>query len=142
MTLGSQALFDGLTIARIHGNITMWLEVVGSIGDGFDEAALGICNVSENAFGVGITAIPFPIADVGWEGWMFHKQLGPIVGLSVTEGENTGPISQVRLDFQTKSMRKTKASDVLVAVMELGTEIGVATLTLAMTSRVLDLQGG
>ena len=142
MTLGTQALFDGLTIARIHGNLTAWLEVVGSIGDGFDEVGFGICVVSENAFGVGITAIPFPLTDIGWEGWMFHRLLGPMVGLSVTEGENTGPISQFRLDFDTKAMRKIKASDVLVGVMELGTEIGAATLTFGMQSRTLLLQGG
>ncbi len=130
-------LTDGLTIVRIRAQIAFWLEVVTTIGDGFASAAFGMCVVNENAFGVGLTAIPDPIGDSGWDGWMVYQALAPIMGFSVTESENTGIISQFRMDIDSKAMRKFKESDVLVGVLSVDDEVGAATLTWGLQSRIL-----
>ena len=129
---------DGLTTVRIRGQMSVWLEVVTAVGDGFLEVGFGICNVSENAFGVGATAVPSPLDDIGWDGWMWHQLLSPVLGFSVTEGENTGPLSQVRFDIDSKAMRKLKASDVTIGVGQVSGEVGTATLQFIADTRILD----
>ncbi len=69
---------------------------------------------------------------------MWHKLVSPVIGLSVTEGENTGTLSQVRVDIDSKAMRKARTSDVLIGVTELGTEIGAATFQFLAQTRILD----
>ena len=135
---GSQVLNDGLTMVRVRGSLGVWLEVVNAIGDGFNQVAFGICNVSENAFGIGVTAVPSPLSDVGWDGWLWHKILSPVLGFSVTEGENTGTISQLRVDIDSKAMRKLKATDVTIGVGQFLSETGTATLQFLAETRILD----
>ena len=133
------ALESGLTLVRLHGELSMWLEAVTTIGDGFLTWAFGVCIVSQNAAGVGITAIPHPLTDANWDGWWYHSLHSAIIGLSVTESDNTGPVGQVRIPFQTKSMRKIKATDEVVGVLEMGTEVGAATATFTAETRMLVL---
>ena len=135
--VGSQAVDSGLTIVRIRGEFVAWLESVGSIGDGFVEWALGLAIINENASGIGATAVPDPLTDVSWGGWMYHSARGPLMGFSVTESENTGPVSQVRLSIDTKAMRKFKETDVLMMAVSWGAEIGAATVSWGFNSRVL-----
>ena len=135
---GSQATVAGLTMVRLRGNLCVWLEVVTAIGDGFHDVGFGICNVSENAFGVGVTAVPQPLTDIGWDGWLWHKLLSPVLGFSVTEGDNTGPLSQVRIEIDSKAMRKTKETDFLIGVAQVGNETGTATLQFGANTRILD----
>ena len=132
-----QAVDAGLTIVRIHGELVMWLEAVGTIGDGFVRGAFGMCVVSENASGVGITAVPHPIDDNTWGGWIVHRSFGPLMGLSVTESDNTGPLSVIRTQIDSKSMRHFKETDVLIAALALTNEIGVATVSWGFQSRIL-----
>ena len=135
--IGAQALEDGLTVVRIRGSLGCWLEVVTAIGDGFVQVAFGICVVSENAFDAGAASVPGPLTDKKWDGWMWHRFVDPMLGFSVTEGDNTGPISQVKLEVDTKAMRKTKESDVVIGVTEVATEIGTATLQFIASTRML-----
>ena len=136
--LGAQATLDGLTLVRVRGSLTTWLEVVTAIGDGFARVGFGLCNVSENAFNIGVTAVPTPLTDIGWDGWLWHALVAPLIGLSVTEADNRGPLGQVRLEIDSKAMRKTRSSDVLVGVAEVSGEIGTATLQFMSECRILD----
>ena len=129
-------MVDGLTQVRLRGEYTYFLSVVTTIGDGFAKMAVGMCWVSENAAGVGITAIPTPLTDVAWDGWLFHRMHGNITGFSTTE-LLTGPIDAQRVEIDSKAMRKTRATDVLVGVVELGTETGAASLVFSGVSRIL-----
>ena len=135
---GAQANLDGLTVVRIRGQVGLWLEVVTGIGDGFLQVGFGICNVTENAFGIGVTAVPHPLTDRSWDGWMWHSIVSPLLGFSVTEGENTGAISQVRVEIDSKAMRKTRSSDLIVGVAEFSGEVGTATLQFIAETRILD----
>ena len=125
-------------MVRFRGSACFWLEVVTAIGDGFANVGLGFCKVSENAFGIGVTAVPQPLTDIGWDGWFYHKLLSPIVGLSVTEGDNTGPLSMVRVDIDSKAMRKFADTDLLIGVVQVAGEIGTATLQFLGQIRILD----
>ena len=134
---GAQAPEDGLTVVRLRGMFSCWLEVATAIGDGFNEVAIGICNVTENAFGIGITAVPTPLADMAWNGWLLHMNLGPFISLTTTEETSTG-LSMARFEIDSKAMRKTRASDVIIGVIEVGAEQGAATLEFGATTRLLD----
>ena len=116
----------------------MWLESVGTVGDGFAQIAHGICIVSENAFGVGVTAVPSPLTDIGWDGWIWHQLTPGLFGLSVTESENVGALSMIRYDIDSKAMRKQKSTDFLIGVSEFAGEIGAATLQFITETRILD----
>ena len=132
-----QAIVDGLTIVRIRGSFSAWLEVVTAAGDGFGSIAFGMAIVSENAAGIGVTAVPSPLDDIVWNGWIVHQVIAPVIGFSTTESENTGPVSQVRFDFDSKAMRKWANTDVIIAALAVTNEVGTATLTFGMRSRVL-----
>ena len=132
----SQAIVDGLTIVRLRGEYTFSLRTVTTIGDGWESAAVGVCIVSENAAAVGVTAVPSPLADVGWDGWLFHRLHGAITGLNVTEVQST--FNSFRIEMDSRAMRKQKQTDVLIGVVELGTEIGAASVEFSCQTRVLD----
>ena len=115
----------------------MFIEAATSIGDGFIQYALGICDVSENAAGIGVTAIPAPLTDVAWDGWIWHHSGAALLSLTTTEEGLTGT-AVVRIPIDNKAMRKTPASNVLVGVVELGTEVGAAIVRVSANTRILD----
>ena len=133
--LGSvaQALVDGLTIVRLRGSFAAYLETAAAVGQGY-QGAIGLGVVSENAFGVGITAVPTPITDSTWDGWLYHRFFGVHRSLAAT-GAGEGS-SQIRFEVDSKAMRKIPESDALIAVVEM-VEIGTATIDMFFDSRIL-----
>jgi len=135
-SVGSQATLDGLTVVRIRGEFSIQLRTVTTIGDGFASYSIGICNVTENAAGIGVTAIPSPLTDIGWDGWIWYHSGAAIFGMETTEVSRS--YSSFRMPIDSKAMRKTRATDLLVGVIELGTEVGAATLVFSANTRILD----
>jgi len=131
-TTGTQAIADGLTLVRTRGNVAVDLGLVPDIiGGNFFTLSLGLCIVSENAAGIGITATPSPFTDIAWDGWLWHwtGMAGFVNGTNAALGTN--------IEIDSKAMRKFKATDVLVGVME-AVETGVAgTIQVSWASRVL-----
>ena len=128
---GAQALTDGLTIVRTRGTCLLRLQVSDGVASGMD-AAFGMCVVSENAASVGITAVPNPITDVAWDGWMVYWT-GALKGSSLSsQGASTH-----RIDIDSKAMRKIKESDVLLGVLETQNEVGSVTFAADLMTRVL-----
>ena len=113
----------------------MTMRLATAVGDGFENFAMGMCVVSENAFGVGVTAIPAPITDIQWDGWIWHSSHGHITSLSTTEEHRITGARIIPID--SKAMRKLKNTDVLVGVVQLGTEIGTATVDFSARTRLL-----
>ena len=135
--LGSQALEDGLTVVRVRGQFLISLIAATSISDGFERFGLGICNVTENAFGIGVTAVPDPLVDIGWDGWLYHQLVAGVTGFSTTEtGASAAEV--VRMEIDSKAMRKTRAGDILIGVIGIGTETGAATVQFRAETRILD----
>ena len=134
---GSQAGLDGLTVVRTRGIFTCWLVSVATAGDGFNEVAIGLCNVSENAFGIGASAIPSPLTDMAWDGWFYHANLGPLLSLPTTVVGEIG-LSVIRHVIDSKAMRKVRETDVLIGKVEFGTEQGTAVAEFGASTRIMD----
>jgi len=135
-SIGSLVGSDGGTLVRTRGQFSAFLSVVGAIQDGFVNGAVGIGVVSENAFGVGITAVPHPLTDDSWDGWLFHRYMGQMRGSATTELFRF-PMEAFRWEIDSKAMRKLKETDVIVGVTELGTLIGAATVIYQADTRML-----
>ena len=134
---GAVATQDGLTIVRSRGEVLLMLSATDQLLGGWGEISLGLCIVSENAFAVGITAVPHPSTDIAWDGWLWYwtGALRSITTSAVLLGQDLP--AQARIVVDSKAMRKIKATDVLVGVIEVGTEAGTATITAEMNTRIL-----
>ncbi len=129
--LGAVAVEDGLTIVRTRGLLTLVGNVFTTVGDAM-VGAFGLCIVSENAFGVGVTAVPAPLTDVGWNGWFYHTFVG--VSRGTADFANGSGFQRIVVD--SKAMRKIKRTDVVIAVIEL-VETGAADVDVFFDSRLL-----
>ena len=132
---GAQVLADALTLVRLRGEFAYQLRSAAAELDGY-HGAFGIGVVQEEAFAVGITAVPTPITDADWDGWIYWQ---PIAAQAYTDAEvlNTGgALIGSRRIVDTKSMRKLNLGDVIIAVVE-ATEIGTAVLHVHFDCRVL-----
>ena len=133
---GAQALVDGATIVRTRGELSVALGPSTTALAGFDRIGFGMCIVSENAFGIGVTAVPTPITDIAWDGWLFHDLMSIFTIQDSETWSNSGsPFKRVEID--SKAMRKIKNTDVLIGVMEFSSETGTATIEARLNTRVL-----
>ena len=126
---GTQALQDGLTIVRTRGEFLAFVSSVDAVTSGM-RVGVGICVVTENAFGAGVGSVPTPIADLQWDGWLWHS-MGHVFGVAA-EGAGFW-----RQEIDSKAMRKMKEDDIIVAVLEVSQEVGTVTLQTKIKSRTL-----
>ena len=130
---------DMVTVVRNRGllsvrpeNQSINLEVTGAFGIGM---------VSSPAFTAGITAVPTPITDAGDEGWLYWTaftvtcpQIGSAAALGVAAG---GSSAMFRATVDSKAMRKFPTDRTLYAAIEVGTEVGTASIDVFFDSRML-----
>ena len=124
----------GVTLVRIRGEISMWLEVVTAIGDGFAPIGVGIGIVSSDAFGIGPTAMPGPLSDPDWD-WMWVGYVGALIGESTTE--TFQGIGAKRIEIDTKAMRKISPNEMVFGMYETLIEMGTATVSFSVVTRML-----
>ena len=134
--VGAQALTDDLTVTRLRGDLILLLLTAAAAQQGF-RVGFGICNITENAAGVGATAIPGPLTDIAWDGWFVHWT-GALKSTDATPSVNGGAGPSVRVPIDSKAMRKTHNTDVVTAVLEVE-EVGTATMHAELNSRLLDI---
>ena len=132
--LGSQAITEGLTLVRLRGLAQFWLNT-GSASGSSAIGAFGIGIAQENQFGVGITAVQKPIADIDWEGWLFWMPIQLSLLSSTVQWGNAGTAAQDIL-VDTKAMRKLDEGDVVFAIVEIE-EVGTIVLEGSFFSRLL-----
>jgi len=132
LAVGSVAVADGLTLVRTRGEVTVRLTLVTSALDGFD-GAIGILQVSEEAFAAGAASIPFPVDDSDRDIWVWH-QFFSLHPQAVNDTEGAG---FARYQIDSKAMRKTTEGDVLCAMVQ-GFEVGASTIAINMQTRILD----
>jgi len=135
IALGVTNLVDGLTLIRVRGTWTVEVDVIPTLATNFFKYALGLCIVTEQAFAVGATALPGPLSENDWDGWLWHHQ--GIAGAVPQALSNIGAgrISAVPVD--TKAMRKQPQGMVLIGMVEVD-ETGVAgTFRSELESRML-----
>ena len=122
----------GLTIGRIRGLWGITFNAATAIGDGYTGAfGLGIVTVS--VFTIGVTAVPAPIADAEWDGWMYHEFFDIRAGLDVAL--NSAILQQHTVD--TKAMRKIPDEEYLLYGIIEVTEQGTAQIEVSFDSRFL-----
>ena len=128
---------DDVTVIRTRGEFHVFLRSASVVSAGFT-GAVGICKVTENAAGVGITAVPHPVTDIAWDGWLwyqFFSVLSPLGALADDEGAYPA-VCSMRYEVDSKAMRKSNLADNFVAVIEV-TEISTAAMTARLDTRIL-----
>ena len=141
VSLGAGINVDGLTLVRTRGEFQMYLESASSAGAGFI-GAVGLAVVTDQAFNVGITAIPGPVTESNFDGWLYHRFFSVIAGGIIDGGaaadhdQVNAMSAAVRVEIDSKAMRKVKEGETIVGIMEF-TEIGTAVARFFMDSRML-----
>ena len=126
-----------VTLIRTRGEFVVRLRSASAVNNGFN-GAVGICVVNENAAGVGITAVPHPITDVAWDGWLWYQFFSVKASIgAVADNEPAYPGNQwARYTIDSKAMRRMNLADNIVAVMEV-TLVGTATMDTQFDTRIL-----
>jgi hypothetical protein len=107
-------------------------------GPGGFSGAFGIGITTADAFGIGVTAVPTPLTERDWDGWLFwHAWNLKTVTATIADGVNAVGAFQ-RIEVDTKAMRKQDENMLIYGCME-GTEVGNAVLNWNFDSRLLVL---
>ena len=137
---GASATIDGITLVRIRGEFLAYLATASAEGAGFT-GAVGIVNVTNEAFAAGVGSIPTPLADDGFDGWIWHNYFilsaSAVIDGTASTDSNLPGTAMVRIPIDSKAMRKTPEGTTLVGVIE-ATEIGTATMSFLARTRILD----
>ena len=128
------------TIVRIRGACHCTLKTAAALGDGF-LVGLGIGLVTEQALVAGITAVPGPLTDADWDGWMWHS-VTDVRAITATIADGANAVSaSARVDVDTKAMRKWHEDSVaVIGVIEV-VESGAASMDFNSFTRMLLKQG-
>jgi len=124
--------FGEETVVRTRGLVDCSLISSTSAGDGYF-GAVGIGLVSSAAFTAGATAVPTPINEQGWDGWLFHHFFS--VHEDSPDGQGSGSAHH-RFEIDSKAMRKVQEDETLYAAIEV-VEIGTAVMNVFLDTRVL-----
>ena len=119
----------------MRGLIHFWQTSATAVGDGFF-GAFGIGIASVDAFNVGVSAIPSPLEDLNWPGWLWHsfydtRQLST----TAADGVNAG-VTHSRIEVDSKAMRKLRLNEVLFGAID-QVESGTASAEFNAEVRVL-----
>ena len=125
---------DAATIVRMRGSIVLTLQTVTAITDHM-RIGVGIGIVTTQAFNAGAASVPMPLAEQEWDGWMWHQyvHLQPV---SAVEGGVDAVLSVVRLEIDSKAMRKMNNDERMYGALETE-ETGTVAATFAADTRVL-----
>ena len=138
---GVSSTIGKFTIVRTRGEFSGRLITAAAASNGFS-GAIGIGIVTDQAFGIGLTAVPKPVSDSAWDGWLYHRfftlmSAGVIDGGVVADHDVCLSTSGAfRFEVDSKAMRIIDEEETLTAIVQV-TEIGTATGGLMFDSRML-----
>ena len=118
-SLGAVQVSEGVqmqTVMRTRGNLLV--TAIPDAAADSDVLALGICVVREEAAAAGGTVLPGPIADQGADFWLWHRYIGLGDGVS-TSGDASSIGNNVRVDIDSKAMRKVQAGSRIILMGEM-----------------------
>ena len=122
---------------RIRGEALFYLTSIAAALDGFTRVAVGIGIVTASAFGIGITAVPTPVTDIEWEGWMFHWIGALMVPTSTLPTEGQAGSAVVRVPIDSKAMRKVGSDETIFGCVEVAGEVGTSVMGFNGSTRLL-----
>ena len=134
-------LADGLTLVRTRGFAQFYLNAATAQDNGFT-GAFGIGVATTEAFQAGAAALPQPLVNQGWDGWLYWHPVmcvaaAPLAsGASVDLDHLAGQIAVLNLEFDSKAMRKVTTDMTIFGSMEL-VERGTAVMRWSVDSRML-----
>ncbi len=131
---GAQSQIDGLTLVRLRGELLIVMRSAATLGDSM-VGAFGIGIVQAPAFTAGITAVPTPITEIADENWIYHQFFNLFAAAVPVEAGNAGS-SMIRVQVDSKAMRKFDSDRVLYAAIEL-VEVGAVVIETFFDSRIL-----
>ena len=130
-------------MVRTRGELVFWLTSATAINNGY-HGAIGIANFTSAAVAVGVTALQAPLDEDDWDGWLYHRYFSCMsAGLIVAAAVSLDPslvhptTSAVRIEVDSKAMRKTPESTSLVVSVQM-VLVGTAAASWTFNSRVLD----
>ena len=127
---------DGLTLLRIRGAL-QFLLTASSVANGGMAGAFGIGLATVAAIIAGAASVPTPLTEQAWDGWLYWMPLQiHTVTATIADGVNAVTAQQA-FEVDSRAMRKWKEEDGIYAMVEVGTETGVAVGELRFDSRVL-----
>jgi len=121
-----------VTIVRLRGAFSAYLRSATAADNGF-HCALGVGIASEDAFAVGVTALPNPLDDADWPGWFYHRFFD-IHASGAFAGDQPG--GSVAFEVDSKAMRKMGENEIVFANLQV-IEDSAATMTVWFDSRLL-----
>jgi len=136
--LGAVPLIEGVTVVRIRGELVIGLVSATAVGDGFI-GAFGIGDVAVPAFTAGIGSVPTPIAEADDDNWLYHRFFSCLAMSSAGETWANGVTNALRIEVDSKAMRKQGTDRVLYAAIEVSEVATAAVLDVTFDSRVLDM---
>jgi len=107
-------IVGGETLIRTRGLITISTDQ--TVADEVQIGAIGIGVVTAQAVSVGITAIPHPMTDAGWGGWLWHSYYSYDFAFATAVGFEGNLANQIPVD--SKAMRKVDEDERLVLVIQ------------------------
>ena len=133
---GIAPTIDGLTAVRTYGLLELILKTSNTIGGGVQGAAgIGLC--TDDAFAVGVTAVPNPVASADWEGWLWHQFVG-VHTMTVTIADGVHAMSAYqRIQVDSKAMRRLETGMTMFMALEISEVIGTVAMDVHFDSRVL-----
>ena len=124
---------DGLTLIRTRASLSLLL-LTSSVAQGGFQWAFGIAIVTAKAFGIGATAIPGPLTEIDWDGWLMHLQ-GVLKSPTGTIGD-MGSARVLNFELDSKAMRKFPVETRMVGMFET-VEVGTASMHAELRTRQL-----
>ena len=110
-------LVPGLTMVRLRGKFNAFLKnVSGAIGDGFS-GAFGIGIATDAAVAIGITAVPTPITEQAWNGWLYWRAFYVHAATAVFSDGVNSPLMMQDFEVDSKAMRKIAIEESIYAVI-------------------------
>ncbi len=103
------------TLIRTHGSLNVQTDQDGADEEAF--GAYGMCVVSNQAFAIGVTAIPTPYTDADSDLWFVHGYWYAPVRFGTAVGFQN--VSQT-FSFDSKAMRRVSPDETIVIVLENG----------------------
>ena len=133
--VGQTPIGEEVTIIRTRGILSLSLGLATSANDGF-WGALGIGITTVQAFtDVGITALPIPLDDVFWDGWLYHTFFD-IRSSVASSTANAGVNGMMVLPIDSKASRKLQLNEVVFMVVQV-VETGTAVVNIHAATRML-----
>ena len=133
---------DGLTLARLRGELAIHLQSTSAAGDGFT-GAFGIGLATFAAVTAGIASVPTPITEMAWDGWIYHTffsiRSAGIIAAGTAADDQVAPSvisSSLRREVDSKAMRKLNDLDAIYACVEV-VETGTVVMNVDFNSRSL-----